>query len=229
MPARTRAFRRSSRWLRAATTATGRAPPRVDCTELADVDDLAATALHDLANAAAAAPRSTSAPPTSALPCGDSRPHRLHEVATIDGVRYVDDSKATNVPQPRRGPQLRPVGSSRATTRVSTSRLRAARDHVRGCRHGDAAGGGGCVPWCAPGRERRRRTRCAPPTATPGAARCRRARRSTGTGPTASGATIAWRRRQHGDRPMSRATATADPRRPRPPARPARSDRRCRA
>ncbi|HET7358385.1 MAG TPA: UDP-N-acetylmuramoyl-L-alanine--D-glutamate ligase [Nocardioidaceae bacterium] len=69
--------------------------------ELCTVGDLASDAPHFVANALAAAAlaRSVDVPPaavrtglSSFAPDG----HRIAEVATIDGVRWVDDSKATN-------------------------------------------------------------------------------------------------------------------------------------
>ena len=88
---------------RVARRSTGRVLVAADGTELVAVDDLADDAPHDLANALAAA--------ALALEVGGNRAgcvdaalrgfsaaaHRLQLVATIDGVRYVDDSKATNV------------------------------------------------------------------------------------------------------------------------------------
>ena len=69
--------------------------------ELCTVTDLASDAPHYVANALAAAAlaRSVDVPPAAVraglatfVPDG----HRIAEVATVDGVRYIDDSKATN-------------------------------------------------------------------------------------------------------------------------------------
>ena len=69
--------------------------------ELCTVADLASDAPHYVANALAAAAlaRSVDVPPAAVraglaafVPDG----HRIAEVATLDGVRYIDDSKATN-------------------------------------------------------------------------------------------------------------------------------------
>jgi len=104
-PGRTRAFsvvEGAAAGFRVASTATGRVLVTADGTELAAVDDLAATAPHDLANALAAAALALDVGATPegigvALHGFARGPHRLHEVAAIDGIRYVDDSKATNV------------------------------------------------------------------------------------------------------------------------------------
>ncbi len=69
--------------------------------ELAAVDDVQPTAPHNIANALAAAALARSVGvPQSAVRDGLRRhrpePHRITTVATIDGVDYVDDSKATN-------------------------------------------------------------------------------------------------------------------------------------
>jgi UDP-N-acetylmuramoylalanine--D-glutamate ligase len=104
-PGRTRAFSvvdGAAAGYRVVATATGRVLVAADGTELAAVDDLRATAPHDLANALAAAALAlevggTPAGVGAAFRVFARGPHRLHEVATIDGVRYVDDSKATNV------------------------------------------------------------------------------------------------------------------------------------
>jgi len=69
--------------------------------ELAIVDDIHPNAPHNVANALAAAalaraygvsPAAVGAGLKAFKPAG----HRIADVATIDGVRYVDDSKATN-------------------------------------------------------------------------------------------------------------------------------------
>ena len=81
---------------------------RVRCTapdgslvDVVAVDALARAAPHDLANVAAAVAVAVAAgadPAGLAAPLRAFRPgrHRLEAVATVDGVRYVDDSKATN-------------------------------------------------------------------------------------------------------------------------------------
>jgi UDP-N-acetylmuramoylalanine--D-glutamate ligase len=77
-------------------------PQRSDsAAELASVDDVAPAAPHNVANALAAAalaraygvaPRAVRAGLRAFRP----DPHRIAAVAAVDGVRYVDDSKATN-------------------------------------------------------------------------------------------------------------------------------------
>ncbi|GMU77648.1 MAG: UDP-N-acetylmuramoylalanine--D-glutamate ligase [Acidimicrobiia bacterium] len=82
--------------------ATGRMLVAADGRPLVAVADLGAPAPHDLANALAAA---CLALDVGATPDGIARAlrdfargaHRVQTVAEIDGVRYVDDSKATNV------------------------------------------------------------------------------------------------------------------------------------
>jgi UDP-N-acetylmuramoylalanine--D-glutamate ligase len=104
-PGRTRAFSvvdGAAVGFRVVATATGRVLVAADGTELAEVDALAAAAPHDLANALAAAAvalevGATHAGVGAALRSSQRGPHRLREVATIEGIRYVDDSKATNV------------------------------------------------------------------------------------------------------------------------------------
>jgi UDP-N-acetylmuramoylalanine--D-glutamate ligase len=68
---------------------------------LASVDDVQPAAPHNVANALAAAAlaRAYGTPPHATLDglrAFRPDPHRIADVATIDGVRYVDDSKATN-------------------------------------------------------------------------------------------------------------------------------------
>jgi UDP-N-acetylmuramoylalanine--D-glutamate ligase len=68
---------------------------------LARIDDVQPAAPHNVANALAAAAlaRAYGVPPTAVrdgLLAFRPDPHRIADVATIDGVRYVDDSKATN-------------------------------------------------------------------------------------------------------------------------------------
>jgi len=69
--------------------------------ELCTVGDLASDAPHFVANALAAAAlaRSVGVPPAAVragLASFTPDGHRIAEVATVDGVRYVNDSKATN-------------------------------------------------------------------------------------------------------------------------------------
>ncbi|GAA3975956.1 UDP-N-acetylmuramoyl-L-alanine--D-glutamate ligase [Thermobifida alba] len=77
------------------------ADPRTGAVELASLADVTPAAPHNVANALAAAAlaRSVGAAP-EAVRAGlrDFRPepHRIAHVATVDGVDYVDDSKATN-------------------------------------------------------------------------------------------------------------------------------------
>src|SRR5690606_33189307 len=77
------------------------ADPRTGAVELASLADVTPAAPHNVANALAAAAlaRSVGASP-EAVRAGlrDFRPepHRIAHVATVDGVDYVDDSKATN-------------------------------------------------------------------------------------------------------------------------------------
>ena len=68
---------------------------------LADVADIRPAAPHNTANALAAAALARSVGVSSASVASGLRafvpePHRIAHVATIDGVDYVDDSKATN-------------------------------------------------------------------------------------------------------------------------------------
>jgi UDP-N-acetylmuramoylalanine--D-glutamate ligase len=69
--------------------------------ELGTVSDVYGGAPHNVANALAAAAlaRSVGVPPSAVrdgLRAFRPDPHRVAEVATVRGVRYVDDSKATN-------------------------------------------------------------------------------------------------------------------------------------
>lgn len=69
--------------------------------ELAKVEDVAPAAPHNVANALAAAAlaRSFGVPPTAVregLRTVRIAPHRIETVRTLAGVRFVDDSKATN-------------------------------------------------------------------------------------------------------------------------------------
>lgn len=69
--------------------------------EIGSVDDVRPAAPHNVANALAAAALARSiGVPTVAIRDGlrafHPDPHRIAEVATLDGVVYVDDSKATN-------------------------------------------------------------------------------------------------------------------------------------
>jgi UDP-N-acetylmuramoylalanine--D-glutamate ligase len=74
---------------------------RTSAAELCTVADLASDAPHFVANALAAAAlaRSHGVPPSAVrngLRAFAPDGHRIAEVAVVDGVRYVDDSKATN-------------------------------------------------------------------------------------------------------------------------------------
>ena len=140
-PGRTRAFsvvEGAAAGFRVATTVNGRVLMAADGTELVAVDDLDATAPHDLANALAAAALALEVGATpegvgAALRGFARGPHRLHEVATIDGVRYVDDSKATNVHAAlaavRSFPRVVLVAGGR-NKGLDLTGLRAAADHV---------------------------------------------------------------------------------------------------
>ena len=69
--------------------------------ELASVDDVSPAAPHNVANALAAAAlaRSVGVPAVAVrdgLRAFQPEPHRIAHVATVDGVSWVDDSKATN-------------------------------------------------------------------------------------------------------------------------------------
>ncbi|WP_460871446.1 UDP-N-acetylmuramoyl-L-alanine--D-glutamate ligase [Nocardioides pakistanensis] len=74
---------------------------RTSAAELCTIGDLASDAPHFVANALAAAAlaRAHGVPPSAVrdgLRAFEPDGHRIAEVAQIDGVRYVDDSKATN-------------------------------------------------------------------------------------------------------------------------------------
>lgn len=76
-------------------------PSKSSMVELAAVDDVTPPAPHNVANALAAAAlaRSFGVPPYAVrdgLRGFQPDPHRIQHIATIRGVRYVDDSKATN-------------------------------------------------------------------------------------------------------------------------------------
>ncbi|GAA4663607.1 UDP-N-acetylmuramoyl-L-alanine--D-glutamate ligase [Streptomyces youssoufiensis] len=69
--------------------------------ELAEISDLASPAPHNIANALAAAAlaRAYGVPPAAVrdgLRAFRPEAHRIEHVATVDGVDFVDDSKATN-------------------------------------------------------------------------------------------------------------------------------------
>jgi len=103
-PGRTRAFTvaAGAAGYRVIDGAGGRRLVSDDDEVLAEVADLPAAAPHDLANALAAAAlvRAVGAPTVGvgeALRSFVRGGHRLGPVAEIDGVRFVDDSKATNV------------------------------------------------------------------------------------------------------------------------------------
>ncbi len=75
--------------------------PRNRAEELASLDDVVPAAPHNVANALAAAALARSAGASSGsvragLAAFAPEPHRISHVATVDGVDYVDDSKATN-------------------------------------------------------------------------------------------------------------------------------------
>ncbi|RNL86443.1 UDP-N-acetylmuramoyl-L-alanine--D-glutamate ligase [Halostreptopolyspora alba] len=75
--------------------------PHSDAEELARVDDVVPAVPHNIANALAAAALARSVGvPADAVRAGLAtfvpEPHRITHVATVDGVHYVDDSKATN-------------------------------------------------------------------------------------------------------------------------------------
>jgi len=87
---------------RVVTGATGRTLVTADGRTLVPVDALAATAPHDLANVLAAAALAVEVGATSegiadALRTFTRGAHRVQLVGEVDGVRFVDDSKATNV------------------------------------------------------------------------------------------------------------------------------------
>jgi UDP-N-acetylmuramoylalanine--D-glutamate ligase len=104
-PGRRRAFTvldGAAAGFRVLTGAAGRALVAPDGQELVAVDELDARAPHDLANLLAAAAAALEVGATtegvSLAARAFSRPrHRVQTVAEVDGVRYVDDSKATNV------------------------------------------------------------------------------------------------------------------------------------
>jgi len=82
--------------------ATGAGLVAADGREMVAVDALDASAPHDLANALAAAALAievgaTSAGVAAALGAYAKGAHRVQPVGELDGVRFVDDSKATNV------------------------------------------------------------------------------------------------------------------------------------
>ncbi|WP_062351128.1 UDP-N-acetylmuramoyl-L-alanine--D-glutamate ligase [Herbidospora yilanensis] len=75
--------------------------PRTSAVELATLGDIRPFAPHNVANALAAAAlaRSFGVPPEAVregLTAFTPDPHRIAHVATVNGVSYVDDSKATN-------------------------------------------------------------------------------------------------------------------------------------
>jgi UDP-N-acetylmuramoylalanine--D-glutamate ligase len=77
------------------------AEPHTAAAELAAVDDVVPVAPHNVMNALAAAAlaRSIGVPPVAVrdgLRAFRPDPHRITSVGTIDGITYVDDSKATN-------------------------------------------------------------------------------------------------------------------------------------
>jgi UDP-N-acetylmuramoylalanine--D-glutamate ligase len=141
-PGRTRAFsvvEDAAAGYRVVTGATGRVLVAPDGTELGAVDALYANAPHDLANALAAAALAlevgADAPSVAATLRSFQRgPHRLQVVVEIDGVRYVDDSKATNVHAAlaavRSFPRVVLIAGGR-NKGLDLSGLRGAADHVR--------------------------------------------------------------------------------------------------
>ena len=87
---------------RVVTGATGRTLVTADGRTLVPVDALESTAPHDLANVLAAAALAVEVGATpegiaAALADFTRGAHRVQEVGEVDGVRFVDDSKATNV------------------------------------------------------------------------------------------------------------------------------------
>ena len=75
--------------------------PKTEANELAEIADVHPAALHNVANALAAAALARAVGvPGDAIKKGlqDFKPaaHRVALVATINGVKYIDDSKATN-------------------------------------------------------------------------------------------------------------------------------------
>ncbi|GAA4103593.1 UDP-N-acetylmuramoyl-L-alanine--D-glutamate ligase [Actinomadura miaoliensis] len=75
--------------------------PRREAVELAELSDVRPYAPHNVANALAAAAlaRAYGVPPEAVregLRAFTPDPHRIAHVANVDGVDYVDDSKATN-------------------------------------------------------------------------------------------------------------------------------------
>ncbi len=74
---------------------------RTEATELAELEDVQPAAIHNVANALAAAALARAygiAPAAVKLGLQQFKPaaHRVAHVATINGVKYIDDSKATN-------------------------------------------------------------------------------------------------------------------------------------
>jgi len=151
-PGRSRAFsvvEDAAAGFRVVTTVNGRVLVAADGAELVALDELDATAPHDLANALAAAALALEVGATpegvgSALRDFTRGPHRLDEVAIIDGIRYVDDSKATNVHAAlaavRSFPRVVLIAGGR-NKGLDLSGLRAASDHVVAVvAIGDAAG-----------------------------------------------------------------------------------------
>jgi UDP-N-acetylmuramoylalanine--D-glutamate ligase len=74
---------------------------RTEATELAELEDVQPAAIHNVANALAAAALARAygiAPAAVKLGLQQFKPaaHRVAHVATVNGVKYIDDSKATN-------------------------------------------------------------------------------------------------------------------------------------
>ncbi len=150
-PGRTRAFSvgpDATAGYRIRTGADGRSLVTPEGTVLVAVDDLVATAPHDLANALAAAALALEVGGTPdgvavALRSFTRGAHRLQPVAELHGVTWIDDSKATNVHAAlaavRSFPRVVLIAGGR-NKGLDLSALRAAADHLVGVvAIGDAA------------------------------------------------------------------------------------------
>jgi UDP-N-acetylmuramoylalanine--D-glutamate ligase len=109
--------------------------------ELAHVSDVRPAAPHNVANALAAAAlaRGFGVPSASVrdgLRAFEPAEHRIAEVATVDGVRYVDDSKATNAHAALTSllayPHVVWIAGGLAKGQDFDDLVRAARDRLRG-------------------------------------------------------------------------------------------------